>query len=396
MGVCTFFDKSMKVLSSILAMATAQWDGFNYDDYSDVGKNQISQVSVQDIAQLNGLGSGTQLNNYNLPNHYLGNGLKCFFCNERSVGECFSRSTFSVCQGQEYFCFFHERRKISHFFNRREKYIDHFASDKNDVYLARSANEAFNLKPSGNVAYPVTTDVVEPQTLVHIMAGCQQPQACLRQQSQNNPITIGVQFYGSGTDAIKQDSLPTSRRNVREGLCRLGKDWTYYSGHHWFYDDNTDNINSSPNGRAHELTAAQADGHQFYDERESWYNGMRPNGFPQERHGGKGTESVCHFCCNPVVDGNYCNREYLDDTASTSQVTDFVYSSGTNGGWYNGAADLAGSVRADNEGLSYNNTPLRNGWDLANAGWSSNQRYHGMWRNPETQVAQNWSPGTGR
>merc|ERR1712198_589291 len=87
MGVCTFFDKSMKVLSSILAMATAQWDGFNYDDYSDVGKNQISQVSVQDIAQLNGLSAGTQLNNYNLPNHYLGNGLKCFYCNERSVGD---------------------------------------------------------------------------------------------------------------------------------------------------------------------------------------------------------------------------------------------------------------------------------------------------------------------
>merc|ERR1712003_21243 len=89
MGVCTFFDKSMKVLSSILAMATAQWDGFNYDDYSDVGKNQISQVSVQDIAQLNGLSAGTQLNNYNLPNHYLGNGLKCFYCNERSVGDLY-------------------------------------------------------------------------------------------------------------------------------------------------------------------------------------------------------------------------------------------------------------------------------------------------------------------
>merc|ERR1712176_1625700 len=320
MGVCTFFDKSMKVLSSILAMATAQWDGFNYDDYSDVGKNQISQVSVQDIAQLNGLGSGTQLNNYNLPNHYLGNGLKCFFCNERSVGECFSRSTFSVCQGQEYFCFFHERRKISHFFNRREKYIDHFASDKNDVYLARSANEAFNLKPSGNVAYPVTTDVVEPQTLVHIMAGCQQPQACLRQQSQNNPITIGIQFYGSGTDTIKQDSLPTSRRNVREGLCRLGKDWTYYSGHHWYYDDNTDFVYSRSGS-----TITTPDGRTV-----------------------------------------------------------------PNGGWYNDATTLTGSVRADNEVLTYNNSPLRNSWDLANAGWISRQRYHGMYRNPETQVAQNW------
>merc|ERR1712156_7813 len=385
MGVCTFFDKSMKVLSSILALATAQWDGFNYDDYSDVGKNQASLVSIQDVGGLNGV-SGATLSNYQANNHYLGNGLKCFFCNERSVSACFSLSTFSVCQGQEYFCFFHERRKISHFFNRREKYIDNFASGNTDVFLARSANEAFNL--GSNL---VTSDRDAPQTLVHVMAGCQQPQACLRQQSQNNPITIGVKFYGSGSDTIQQDSsaLPTSRRNVREGLCRLGKDWTYYSGHHWYYDNNGQTVNSSPNTRAHELTAAQADGHQFYDERESWYNGMRPNGFPQERHGGKGTESVCHFCCNPVVDGNYCNREYLDDTAS-AVVADFTYSTGTRGSWYNGNGDLTSAVRADNEGLTYNNTPLRNTWDLANAGWISNMRYHGMWRNPETQVSQNW------
>jgi len=387
MGVCTFFDKSMKVLSSILALATAQWDGFNYDDYSDVGKNQASLVSIQDVGGLNGLSSGTELSNYQQANHYLGNGLKCFYCNERSVGECFSLSTFSVCQGQEYFCFFHERRKISHFFNRREKYIDNFASGNTDVFLARSANEAFNL--GSNL---VTSDRDAPQTLVHVMAGCQQPQACLRQQSQNNPITIGVKFYGSGSDTIQQDStaLPTSRRNVREGLCRLGKDWTYYSGHHWYYDNNAQTANSSPNTRAHELTAAQADGHQFYDERESWYNGMRPNGFPQERHGGKGTESVCHFCCNPVVEGNYCNREYLDGHASDSQVNGFTYSTTNNGGWYNDATTLSGAVRADNEGLQYQNTPLRNTWDLANAKWISDMRYHGMWRNPETQVSQDW------
>merc|ERR1739838_223387 len=197
MGVCTFFDKSMKVLSSILAMATAQWDGFNYDDYSDVGKNQISQSSVNDVAGLNGQ-SGAVLSAYQAANHYLGNGLKCFYCNERSVGDCFTKSTFSVCQGQEYFCFFHERRKISHFFNRREKYIDNFASTNNDVFLARSANEAFNLNPSANVA----SDRDAPSTQVHVMAGCQQPQACLRQQSQNNPITIGIKFYGSGSDTI--------------------------------------------------------------------------------------------------------------------------------------------------------------------------------------------------
>merc|ERR1711887_96961 len=240
MGVCTFFDKSMGVLSSILVgMAAAQWEGFNYDDYSDVGKNQASQVNVLDVLAANTGGSGIATG-YALPNHYLGNGLKCWFCNSRSVRDCFESNTFSVCQGQEYFCFFHERRKISHFFNRREKYIDNFASTNNDMFLARSANEAFNLNPSANVA----SDRDAPATQVHVMAGCQQPQACLRQQSQNNPITIGIKFYGSGSDTIGQSSLPTSRRNVREGLCRLGKDWTYYSGHHWYYDDQAKDHNS--------------------------------------------------------------------------------------------------------------------------------------------------------
>ena len=46
------------------------------------------------------------------------------------------------------------------------------------------------------------------------------------------------------------------------------------------------------------------------------YNGMRPNGFPENHyHGGKGTESVCHFCCNPTSsDGMFCNRKLLDGT----------------------------------------------------------------------------------
>merc|ERR1711887_368707 len=104
MGVCTFFDKSMKVLSSILVgMAAAQWEGFNYDDYSDVGKNQASQVNVLDVLAANTGGSGIATG-YALPNHYLGNGLKCWFCNSRSVRDCFESNTFTVCQGQEYFC----------------------------------------------------------------------------------------------------------------------------------------------------------------------------------------------------------------------------------------------------------------------------------------------------
>ena len=270
----------MKVLSSILVgMAAAQWEGFNdYDYLGEVGKNQASQVNVLDVLAANTGGSGIA-GGYSLPNHYLGNGLKCWFCNSRSVRDCFESATFTVCQGQEYFCFFHERRKISHFFNRREKYIDNFASVRNDAFLSRRANEAFNQNSQYGGS---NSDVADPQTLIHVMAGCQQPQACLRQQNQNNPITIGVAFYGADATVGTQGSqaLPTSRRNVREGLCRLGKDWTYYSGHHWFYSTHTlpntaasDIATGQPVSRKDLLDADQADGHQFYDERESWYNG---------------------------------------------------------------------------------------------------------------------------
>ena len=50
---------------------------------------------------------------------------------------------------------------------------------------------------------------------------------------------------------------------------------------------------------------------------------MRPNGFPESHyHGGKGTESVCHFCCNPTSsDGMFCNRHMLDYTATAKFAT---------------------------------------------------------------------------
>ena len=50
---------------------------------------------------------------------------------------------------------------------------------------------------------------------------------------------------------------------------------------------------------------------------------MRPNGFPDNHyHGGKGTESVCHFCCNPTSsDGMFCNRHMLDFTDTAKVAT---------------------------------------------------------------------------
>ena len=119
----------------------------------------------------------------------------------------------------------------------------------------RTNNEAWNVDQNGmpnskdgkfsDTAHG--TDNFRPATDIHVLAGCQQPEACLRQQAQNQALNMGIAFYGDdataeigniqgGTD-FQTYIHPTSRRNVREGLCRLGKDWTYYSGKLWHYDN---------------------------------------------------------------------------------------------------------------------------------------------------------------
>lgn len=46
--------------------------------------------------------------------------------------------------------------------------------------------------------------------------------------------------------------------------------------------------------------------------------------------------------------------------------------------------------RGDDETLAYRQTPMRGSWDH-NANWLRDFRFHGMWRNPETQVHQNFA-----
>jgi len=489
----THFDKKMKLIAASLASAVLgqrpiystqgsdRWNGgFNYANIDDSGKTQISQSSVSDISH------GLQNGDYSLPSWWdiqqvyksaLGNGNRCWYCDEHSVYDCFYGNDSSVggdpsiprvevCQGQDYFCFFHERRQIGHYMNRREKYIDHQASTRNDLFLARVYNEAFNIYRADSglgaggvgtylprdtsrvTSIPHETDVLRPKTSIHVMAGCQQPQACLRQQMQNLPITIGIQFMGShsstantANDAIwgANQALPTSRRNAREGLCRLGRDWTYYSGHMWNYDDtptaatadftteetalDTLNAITATTLTADELQTLKtqniADGHSFWFNRESWYDGMRPNGFPDiHYHSGKGTESVCHFCCNPASDdGWFCNRRLLDAATGANHVNtdaNLVYADGA-GSWMPRSVDEAGGTinnqfasqnyrRADNNELRTGTTPalggflVTNNWqgqrysDVATEGTTAqyrSNRYHGTFRNPETQVYQN-------
>lgn len=520
----------MKVLASTLAgIAFGQWQGFDYDyGFGSAERNQISQSSVANVPYGQGAGQsqtvttgaltdantlGVLFNPYGSgPNYatgtpeagafptYLGNGMMCWHCDSDSVFNCFNSGQIQVCGGQDYFCYFHERRKIGHYFNRREKYIDNHESTNTDLFLVRMNNEAWNLDANHNanslrnpqvnadgtysdlkdIPHPMT-DSLRPATDIHVMAGCQQPQACLRQQMQNQAINIGIAFYGTGDKEVgtlhAADNAdftsyihPTSRRNVKEGLCRLGKDWTYYSGKLWHYDDggvyaagkaysntnqaardadtalhtisevNADPItNSHPRdaaaGRTTESTnvfgttdgtttssmlwgrgiydASDLHGHQFWHERESWYNGMRPNGFPdQHYHGGKGSESVCHFCCNPATsDGMFCNRRLLDNSvsypygvgAAGSQDVHsmgMLFADGT-GNWFKADttpdtdADQRSRfvdpdlVRADDPDLLIKHTPMAGSYDTTSA-WLAEHRYHGMFRNPETQIAQQY------
>jgi len=522
----------MKVFASTLAAfaigqpSTDKWTGFDYDygfvDNSNLQKNQVSQSFAGNTLYAQAIGSTTEADDlvtaHNLPtgagspvnldSHNLqpifnmhgsqieasdgmfyakmelGNGRMCWFCDSDSVYNCFKFGKFQTCRGQDYFCFYHERRRIGHYFNRREKYIDNHESKNIDLFLVRTNNEAWNLDASGmpnsksgkftDSTTPMGSDNLRPATDIHVLAGCQQPESCLRQQMQNQAINMGVTFYGDATTDAEIGNIqggtdfstyihPTSRRNVREGLCRLGKDWTYYSGKLWHYDhqgtkgtdpyvDSIELINNTAivntDATAHGLTlfddvaardsggeatgvfsrtasdemssalwgrgiydAHDTHGHQFWHERESWYNGMRPNGFPDNHyHGGKGTESVCHFCCNPTSsDGMFCNRKMLDGTAtehnniatnSDGEYYGLIFADGT-GFWYEEdsddttAADAKNAfvdpenIRADNPNLKIRASPMANSYDTG-AAWLSKHRYHGMFRNPNTQVSQDF------
>merc|ERR1739848_140909 len=160
--------------------------------------------------------------------------------------------------------------------------------------------------------------------------------------------------------------------------------------------------------------ASDLHGHQFWHERESWYNGMRPNGFPdQHYHGGKGTESVCHFCCNPATsDGMFCNRRLLDKSISypygqgggagnqNINSMGMLFADGT-GNWLKIESDADNVtdqrsrfvdrdlVRADNPNLNINHTPMAGSYNT-NSGWLAEHRYHGMFRNPDTQISQTY------
>ena len=133
---------------------------------------------------------------------------------------------------------------------------------------------------------------------------------------------------------------------AREGLCRLGKDWLdYANGEH-----------ASDNWRS------------------------QTDGFPDRRYGavehhynyGKGTESVCHYCCDPLLErtssGVYAFNGCNYDAILTSVNT--ISTGGTN---------------VDGGGTLTNNVFINRQQKWDSPVWYNGGQYHGMFRNPHTQ-----------
>merc|ERR1719431_195020 len=168
----------MKLLAGLMALASAQEAdqgadrGFygSYDYYGGYyGKSQGIPMGDSDT-----LGMKVASNQNKQP---LVNGRECWQCNEKSYGECLGADSNAsndpvahgqvYCKGEEYFCY------------------------------------------------------------IHVQMGCQQPQACLRQQHQNYKIEIGKRWYNGASNRLL--TLPAGHVGLaREGLCRLGDDWNEY------------------------------------------------------------------------------------------------------------------------------------------------------------------------
>ena len=297
----------------------------------------------------------------------LGNGRICWECNERNYGDCLASTTSfgdtnnhgSVyCQGEEYFCYIHERRIIRNKWNDEAFWEEQPWSVGTGIPTYQEDAQAYS---NSNKA---------ADTYIRVQMGCQQPQACLRQEYQNFAIDMGKTWYDQSSPQPSNgvEKFPIGHtHNVREGLCRLGNDWQEYADgtprngvdswydHYWRH-------NNHP-----------VDHHYGHDRR---YGAVE-----HHYHYGKGTESVCHYCCDALREANY--------DASNG----FYGVRGCNYDAANGAVD--GTMQDNNQSssskvdgvatdLSTNIFYVRHQKWAKNTFYDSNQ-YHGMFRNPHTQ-----------
>jgi len=153
----------------------------------------------------------------------LGNTRTCWRCDEENYADCTANGGTEHCTGEGYFCYTEERRKWE-------------GNDDRDGNPTHNANQDAEDDLGDNSAHTM-----------RIMSGCQQPQACMVQATQNYAIEIGLSFNAAlnfDADNMKYD------------------DSGYFN-----------------EGRCHHGTGV-------FDSQ----------------------ESVCHYCCDPLKDGQNCNE----------------------------------------------------------------------------------------
>jgi len=344
----------MKLLAGFLAVALAQdEDRWGYYDYygngHTHGKSQTSQTGIGG----NQIGQDPALNNGH--GTVIGNGRICWHCTERSYGECLStvgptlgdpsRHGAAYCVGEEYFCYITERRIIRH--------------DGNDYNFEMGqpwSQGSADIYQEENTAFAGSN--MTPDTQIRVDMGCQQPQACLRQMHMNYKIEMGMPYHTTGIAPV---TLPVVHGGLtREGMCRLGQDWRdYASGNH-----NMDNWRM-----------------------DNWRNTGTFGGVTDRRYGavrnhyhfGKGTESVCHHCCDPLL-------EFAGTDGNPMTPYDYM---GCNFNAIASEANISSGGTVDGAGNVDNNEFLRRShiWDTPV--WYDSRQYHGIFRNPHTQYPHN-------
>lgn len=279
----------------------------------------------------------------------LGNGRICWTCDsDQGYSACLAGTASQgpvYCQGEDYFCFISERRIIRH--------------DENDFNFEfgapwSAASARFHQERLNGFA-------ANSDGMIKITMGCQQPLSCLRQQWQNYQIVMGKTFY-HGYNATKVDEAyvpAASQTEVRSGLCRHHRAWQDYASgimtgemdDEWRRFSWMGENSQSGNGK----NAQNGWGDRRFGATENW------------QHRGKGTESVCHFCCDPYLEFNSNGCNHVAATAFKNAVG--------SSGVLNGAAVEA-------------NIYLAQPSNSNSFAWSGPNQYHGAFRNPHTQVAK--------
>jgi len=281
----------------------------------------------------------------------LGNGRICWHCNERNYGDCLGSANLGdpvrhgagYCTGEDYFCYISERRTIRH--------------DGNDWNW--EMGQPWSPGTPGVTTYQeeniATNSNILKTTNIRVEMGCQQPMACLRQLNMNYKIEMGLPFHVNAA-ALPLGTLPPGHGQLaREGLCRLGEDWLEYASGEYGA--------ANSNWRMGNWQAFNSD--------------RRYGATKNHHHYGKGTESVCHFCCDPLIEfaatgGNVDPFSPYDYNGCNANA--FVDSSSISTG---GSVDSAGNVASN---LFLNRAHV---WDTPV--WNNQMQYHGMFRNPHTQ-----------